>query len=427
MVANVRLRARMVERGMTKGELAHEVNVEIRKLTGRWGTVSERTVHNWLTGKTTWPPEKMRLAVTAVFARTPEQWCTPEDLGFVPSGRARTTREADVLRRDLLTAAGGAAAAVVLAGTPAAATTRIGTSDVQQLQARFAEVIASDHRHGGRLSIETRAVALADEALALQKNSTASQRVRAQLYASAAAFMSSAMWAAIDGRRFDTALEHHQKAASLAAMSGDSGISFRIWSHAGSLYRHLGQAGDALAANDVARSLPIARRDPLFASLGHARHAAIHGLTGDSNAVRRSLGHAQDALGRADLRASRPVWITAFYDQAELDSLALAAHLAAGNWEDAEAHAHRSIAQRRDAMQRSHGITAVRLARAQLGQGDLEPAVATAMSVPAEVSTHPRVTRMLTAFGSTLHRLAPGSGADRTWTAYAHDSWRTTA
>ncbi|MEU5387168.1 hypothetical protein [Kitasatospora cineracea] len=60
--------------------------------------------------------------------------------------------------------------------------------------------------------------------------------------------MSSAMWAAIDGHRFDAALQHHQKAASL----------------------------------------------------GHARHAAIHGLTGDTNAVQRSLGHAQDALDRAD-------------------------------------------------------------------------------------------------------------------------------
>ncbi|GHF86796.1 hypothetical protein GCM10018790_75360 [Kitasatospora xanthocidica] len=136
----------------------------------------------------------------------------------------------------------------------------------------------------------------------------------------------------------------------------------------------------ALALNDVALSPPIARRDPHFAFLGHTRHAAVHGLTGDSNAVRRSLSHAQDALGRADLAASRPVWITAFYDQSELDSLALAAHLAAGNWQDAEAHAHRSIAQRCDATQRSRAITTVRLARAQLGQDDLEPAAPPAAS-----------------------------------------------
>ncbi|MEJ8648566.1 hypothetical protein WKI65_10835 [Streptomyces sp. MS1.AVA.3] len=87
----------------------------------------------------------------------------------------------------------------------------------------------------------------------------------------AAAFTSSAMWAAIDGRRFDAARHHHERAASLAAMSGDQTIQFRIWSHAGSLYRHMGRPWDALAANDVARALPVTRRDPLFAALGHAR------------------------------------------------------------------------------------------------------------------------------------------------------------
>ncbi|MER8100336.1 helix-turn-helix transcriptional regulator [Kitasatospora sp. NPDC094016] len=420
MVANVALRLRMAERRMTKAELAREVNAEVKILTGKLGTVSERTVHNWLTGYTRWPPAKIRLALTAVFD------CPPGDLGFVPTGRTRSsTTEEDVRRRDFIAAAGGTAVAALTGAT--AGPRRIGISDVQQLQARFAEVVASDHRHGGRISIETRAGQLADEALDLQERGTATQRIRAQLYASAASFMSSAMWAAIDGRRFDAALQHHQKAASLAAMSGDLSIQFRIWSHAGSLYRHLGRPGDSLAANDVARNLPIARRDPLFASLGHARHAAIHGLTGDTNAVRRSLGHAQEALDRADSGASRPLWITAFYDQAELDSLALAAYLSAGSWEEAEAHAHRSMALRRGAMQRSHAITTVRLAHAQLGQGDLEPAVATAMSVPAEVSAHPRVTGMLNAFGTKLGDLAADSNLARTWAEYAHNTRRTTA
>ncbi|MFF2544420.1 hypothetical protein ACFVUY_17840 [Kitasatospora sp. NPDC058063] len=78
-------------------------------------------------------------------------------------------------------------------------------------------------------------------------------------------------------------------------------------------------------------------------------------------------------------------------------------------------------------MQRSRAITAVRLARAQLGQGDLEPAIATAMFVPVEDSAHPRVTWMLAAFGTSLNERAGGSGPDHTWTAYAHNTWRTTA
>ncbi|MEU1674817.1 hypothetical protein ABZ752_22720 [Streptomyces roseifaciens] len=322
-------------------------------------------------------------------------------------------------RRAFMAAATGTA---VAAAVPAqAAPKRVGLGDVQRLQEKFAGIVATDHRVGGRLSIETQAQGLAGEALALQSRGTASQRTRGALYATAASFISSAMWAAIDGRRFEAAQRYHDRAASLAAMSGDVAIQFRIWSHAGSLYRHLGRPTDALAANDVARTLPITRRDPLFASLGHARHAAIHGLAGDHTAVRRSLGYAQDALTRAKDDESRPLWMTAFYDQAELDGLAVAAHLSLGQYEDAEARAHRSLAGLRPYMHRSRGITTARLARAQLGQGSVEAAVATAMTVPAEVTTHPRVAGMLGDFGRRLRTAAPDSTPARTWDQYTHD------
>lgn len=404
---------------LTQAELARLVNFEIQTLTGKPGTVSERTIHNWLTGVTSWPPGKIRAALGAVFG------CTAEDLGFSPPGKARRpapTKEA-VKRRAFITAVSGTA----LAATALSAPRRVGTADIEQLNARFADLILNDHRHGGRVSIETHALALADEALALQERGTASQRVRSGLYACAAAFTSSAMWAAIDGRRFDAAQAHHQRASSLAAMSGDASIQFRIWSHAGSMYRHMGRPADGLAANNVARGLPIARRDPLFASLGHARHAAILGQTGDSNAVKRAIGRAQDSLDRADPAVSRPVWIAAHYDQAELDSLALAAHLALGGFEEAEARAHRSLSMLRPHMQRSRGIATARLARAQLGQGDLDHAISTAMSVPADQASHPRVAGMLSRFGQNLHTLAGDSEHARLWGQYTNDTRRNIA
>jgi hypothetical protein len=69
-----------------------------------------------------------------------------------------------------------------------------------------------------------------------------------------------------------------REAQELAEMSGDQAIKFRIWSHAGTMYRHPGRTADALAANDVARNMHITRRDPMFASLGLARQAAILGV-----------------------------------------------------------------------------------------------------------------------------------------------------
>ncbi|KUM97385.1 hypothetical protein AQI95_41825 [Streptomyces yokosukanensis] len=300
-------------------------------------------------------------------------------------------------------------------------------TDVARLQGEFAEVIASDHRHGGQRTIEQRAADLADEALNLQNSGSATQRVRSNLYAAAAAFRSSAMWAAIDGRRYNHAITHMREAQALAEMSGDQEIKFRIWSHAGTMYRHMGRSADALAANDVARNLHVTRRDPLFASLGLARQGAIYGAAHDPTGARRSFDQAQDAMDRAAPGAQRPMWLLAFYDRAELDSLALSAYLALGDHPSAEYHAHRSLSGLRPYMVRSRAITTARLAHAQLAQGDADAATATAMKVPADAATqHARVSRMLMEFGAALRATAPGNSTVQTWTEHAA-TWRTTA
>jgi len=404
MGENVILKRRMVELGLTQDELARQMNDALEEITGRLGDVSARTVRNLVNGSTRRPIGRTCAALERVFG------CSVADLGFA-SPRTAASQEDPVRRRTFMTSAAGAAVVPGL-GAPR----RVGHGDVKRLEATFAAIIAQDHRYGGRVSIETQASALADEALSLLQRGTASQRVRNSIYACAASFTSSALWAAIDGRRFDAALRYVDRASSLAVMSGDLTIQFRIWSHAGTLYRHLGRPVDALAANDVARNLPITRRDPLFASLGHARHAAIYGLTRDAVAVERAVGHAQAAFGRADAAIDRPTWMTAFFGQAEIESLALTAHLGLGNFAQAEAHAHRSIALLRPHMRRSRAIATARLAHAQLGQGDLEPAVSTAMTVP--IGSHPRVSRMLDGFGDRLRATAPRSEASKTWDAY---------
>jgi transcriptional regulator with XRE-family HTH domain len=403
MGANLVLRQRMDELGLTQEELAARMNDALAEITGRHGDVSDRTVRNLLSGSTRRPIARTCAALEKVFG------CSAEALGFRPP-RSAAAREDPVRRRTFMTSATGTAATAVV---PAPAVpTRVGQSDVARLQAKFAAIIDQDHKYGGLMSIETRASALAGEALSLLQRGSASQRVRNYLYASAASFTSSALWAAIDGRRFNEAQRYFDRASSLAAMSGDPTIQFRIWSHAGSLYRHLGRPVDALAANGVARGLPITRRDPMFASLGHARQAAILGLTHDGAAVERAIGQARAAYARADPGEQRPAWMTAFFGPAEIESLALTAHLSLGRYEQAEAHGHRCVRLLPSHMLRSRAIAMTRLAHAQLGQGDLEPAVATATRTK---TTHPRVTRMLEEFGTKLHAMAPNSKAATTW------------
>ncbi|MGW1608769.1 XRE family transcriptional regulator [Streptomyces sp. NPDC002285] len=422
---NTALEAWMNEHGYSSNSLAEAVNMALERLTGRTGGLDGSSVRGWKAGRVTWPKSATRKALEVVTG------LPATDLGFVPRGRslsipAPLQEGPDTMKRRTLV--GGIAAAAAAAAAPGTASTRrIGMSDVDRLQKRFAEIIASDHRHGGQRGIEQQAAALADEALNLQNAGSAVQRVRGNLYAAAAAFRSSAMWAAIDGRRYDDAKAHMREAQALAEMSGDQAIKFRIWSHAGTMYRHMGRLADALSANDVARNLHITRRDPLFACLGHARQAATLGLTGDTAPVQRALGCAQDALERADQGLARPVWMTAACDGAELETLALAAHLRLGNFEQAETHAHRSLTLLRPQMLRDRAINTVRLAHAQLAQGDADAATATAMKVPANAATqHARVSRMLQEFGAALRATAPGSPTARTWTEHTREGWRTT-
>ncbi|MFD8938853.1 XRE family transcriptional regulator [Streptomyces sp. NPDC059578] len=419
-IRNVVLEAWMTEHGYSSNSLAEAVNKATEQLSGRPGGHDGSSVRGWKSGRVRWPKSLTRAALEDVTG------LSAIALGFVPRGRPapapvppqQQEEDPDMKRRTLV---GGLAAAAVSTTAPSSTSTRrIGMSDVSRLNERFAGIVVSDHRHGGQLGIEQEAAALAEEALDLQNAGSATQRVRSGLYASAAAFRSSAMWAAIDGRRYEVAKAHMREAQALAELSGDQTIKFRIWSHAGTMYRHLGRPAEALAANDVARNLHLTRRDPLFASLGHARQAATLGLTGDAPAVRHALGCAEDAFVRADSSLARPVWMTGARDGAELETLALAAHLRLGDFARAEAHAHRSLRLLRPQMQRDRAINTARLAYAQLAQGAAEAAAATAMGVPTDAATHhARVSHLLHGFGAALRAAAPGSTTVRAWAEHA--------
>ncbi|MGX1483152.1 hypothetical protein RKD45_002228 [Streptomyces griseus] len=420
---NEALEAWMEDHQRSSNSLAKAINEALEDLTGTLGTYDGRHVREWRSGRVRWPNTATRKVLEEISGMS------AVDLGFVPRGRSSSTAappQEDPMHRRTLVA--GTISAAVAAATPATASTRkIGMSDVGRLQEKFAAVVVSDHKHGGQRDIENRAVGLAGSALNLQNSGSATQRVRGSLYATAASFRSSAMWAAIDGRRFQDAVAHMREAQALAELSGDQAIKFRIWSHAGSLYRHMGRPADARAANDVARNLHITRRDPMFASLGMARQMAIQGAAHEGRGLPRTFDQAHEAMNRADRGASRPVWLLAFYDEAELHSLALTAHLAAGHWSTAEYHAHQCLAVLRPHMKRSRAIATSRLAQAQLAQGDVDTATVTAMDVTAEAATHhPRVSRMLQEFGAALRATAPGSASARTWTEHTA-AWRPNA
>ncbi|MEU0840239.1 Tat pathway signal protein [Streptomyces sp. NPDC005962] len=421
---NEALAAWMLEHQVTANELADRVNSAIAEFTGSYGTCTERGVFRWLSGEITSPHARQRVALERVTGRTSLQ------LGFRPRARqpgpAPVSPEEDpVYRRAFLAAA---TAAGVSATSPGEGPPRrVGMADVACLNTELTNLVTADNRHGGTAAHEQRAVDLARQTLEIQRHGAASQRVRGHLYATAAAFTSSAMWAAIDGRRLDSAQEHLYRAVTLAGLSGDPAAQFRIWSHAGILYRHLGRPTDAEAAGEAARSTSIARRDPLYLSLAHARVAVAHADAGEATTALRSLGHAQDALNRADPALPRPPWLD-FYDQAEWESLAVTVHLGLGRWAEAEAHAHRGLALLRPHLVRNRAMVGAQLARAQLKGGAVESAVATALAIPTDMArSSGRLRGLLDGFGSRLEAVAPHTPEARAWADHIRSLRRTTA
>ncbi|TKA12269.1 Tat pathway signal protein [Actinacidiphila oryziradicis] len=402
----------MTDHKVPANKLASLVNTALASLEGTYGTTTERAVFRWLSGETRWPLPPTRAALEHITGLT----CT--QLGFRPKDGTPSPpapEEDPVYRRAFIAAASAAGATLA---TPAnTAPRRLGSGDVARLNAKLAAVVSMDDRYGGTPELEAHATALTTETLDLQQNGTSSARVRSELYAVAAAFITSAMWAAIDGRRLDAAQGHLNHAVTLAGLAGDPAVQFRVWGHASVLYRQLGRHTDAMAAAEASRATGITRRDPMYASLALARLAVDHADLGDTRTALRTLGQAQDAFDRADPTLRRPPWMR-FYDRAELDSLALFTHLQLGRWDEAEHHAHRSLAYLRPDLHRNRALTHANLALAQLGQGELEPALATAQTIPPEMARKGRIGKLLSDFTRRMTDLAPGSAGQRTWTEH---------
>ncbi|MFD8144438.1 hypothetical protein [Streptomyces sp. NPDC059708] len=398
MAANVELAARMAELQLTRAELAERMNDAIERLTGRRGLVSDRTVRRYLSGESRRPQGRQRVALESVFG------CTAEALGF-------DAQEDHVYRRTFIAATTGSALAVATASRPT-----VGRTDVHRLGSELARLVAVDDAKGGGASTEARAVALARRAMDLQQNGSATQRVRAHLYALAAAFTAAALWAAIDSRQLDRAQRHLETAVTLAGLSGDSEVQHQVWRYAATLADQRGRHADAVAASEAAMGTNVHRTDPLYASLSHARLALTLPWVSDRNRSLRALDRAAEAFSRADPTRRRPASMD-FFTRGELDGLTSITYLRLGRPDEAEYHAHRCLGALRTDQHRNRAYYTAYAALAQLAQNEPEQACATAgaaMPPPGSANTG-RVHHLIHTFTSDLNRRAPGAEITRTW------------
>ncbi|MEU6817025.1 helix-turn-helix transcriptional regulator [Streptomyces sp. NPDC046860] len=417
MEGNESLISAMKERGFTQTELAERVNDHLIR-AGHEGTVSDRTVRNWVTGRTRWPHPRQREALEAVFGYRAEK------LGFRPSARRRPSNspEDPVDRRNFLAAASGTTASVVapFGGAPP----QVGTSDVIRLRQGLDALMEVDRSRGGHEGLERAALSGAEEALAKQRLG-ATQRIRQRLFSVAADYTATAAWSAIDARRMDRASQLLGRALYLAGMARDPVAEMRVWNSYAMLAHHREEFAEAVDAGYAAQETAIARRAPLFASLAHARTAIGNANLGDGRAALRSMGYAQDALSKANASEPAPSWM-AFYGPAELMAMTAIVRDRIGDAVESEAASHRALAAIPKEFKRNRALATTRLALAQLHQRDVDQACSTAATVFTLMSGHPIPGRMRSLLGDyyrDLITLAPDARVAREWGDRYRTEW----
>ncbi|MFG2879706.1 XRE family transcriptional regulator [Streptomyces sp. NPDC048337] len=353
----------MGELGLTQDELARQMNNALHKITGRPGDVSARSVRNLLSGATRRPIGRTCAALEEVFA------CPVADLGFGPP-RTAAHSEDPVLRRTFLVAAAGTAIAASPVGR-----TRLGQSDADRFHLEYTELLRDDSRIGGARRIENRAVELAARIQSSLAGGGASDRFQRQAYRLASDVTCLAAFAAIDASTPLRARAHLDKALALAGLARDSEATYRVWDHLMLTSSQRENHGEAAAGAEVLKRSSVARCDPLYASLGHMRHAnALARLRQPAESL-RALNLAEKAFGRT--RGEQPsAWIT-FYCRAEFDALSSYVWTALGEHERAESCLHRTLAAIPDGMVRNKALYTAHLSLAQARQGEVELACAT--------------------------------------------------
>ncbi|WP_317259599.1 MULTISPECIES: hypothetical protein [Streptomyces] len=325
-------------------------------------------------------------------------------------------------RRNFLTGATGTTASVVVpfVGAPP----KVGTSDVIRLRSGLDALMALDDTRGGHESLERAALAGAEDALAKQKLS-ATQRIRQRLFSVAADYTATAAWSALDARQGDRAQALLGRALYLAGMGRDPIVEMRVWNSYAMLAHQRGEHAEAVDSGLAAQTTAITKRDPFFASLAHARTAVGHSHRGDRQAALRSLGHAQDALGKASLDDPRPSWI-AFYGQAELTAMTAIVRDRIGDSAKAEAASHKALASIPEQFRRNRALATTRLALAQIHQRDIDQACSTASIIFELMADSPipgRMRSLLGDFYRDLITLAPDAAVAREWGDRFRTEW----
>ncbi|SES12218.1 hypothetical protein [Lentzea albida] len=237
---------------------------------------------------------------------------------------------------------------------------RIGISDVEQLEAQTRSLRSVDYQHGGGACRDAVVVRIywAQQLLAAE----ASDSVRARLLSAVADLHNLAGWTSFDSGQVGAAYHHFDRALDFARHDED--LTTNIVYRRGRVHLHHGAPGDALAYFQRGAFAPLA------SSIMYVNEAWAYARQDRSVEALRALGRAQDSFASAD-RTHVPDWAR-FHDETDLTAMAGTVHAELGDTRQAIPALVSAITAWGPEMARSGAFCLISLASCHFLDGDVD-------------------------------------------------------
>lgn len=203
-------------------------------------------------------------------------------------------------------------------------------------------------------------------------------------FVAAAGLTEMAGWMAHDSGRDDVAARHFQRALSLARAGEADALVAQVWASRAHLALHRSDADTALIAAEQAWRHLDGSEDTALRGRVLAMLTRAHAAQGDARAARVALAQSEHLLS-APMVSTRSEWTSPF-DLGSLASEAARSLCDLGDHNTAADHARHALRLRSPERVRARGLASLTLARALLGQGQVEEAASVTSEVAGSVS-----------------------------------------
>lgn len=202
------------------------------------------------------------------------------------------------------------------------APSRIGMTDVQQIQAATKALRDLDYRYGGGTC---RDAVVAQLSWAQQLlHASASDKVRQQLFVSLADMHSLAGWTSFDTGLMDPARGHFGKALEFAKQAEDDSLAASVLYRMGRVYLHYQQPNEALKLFQLGQIAAQDSGSALTVAVMCANEGWAYGMLNRPDQVMKMLGRTKDEFARANMDEA-PDWVR-FFGENDLHGMAGSAH-----------------------------------------------------------------------------------------------------